>query len=94
MAGIHIGGSTSLAFVKEGLTEEKGPQQFMPSNDKAYAEGRKANHDGAAENTNPFGADVGAAALINQVDAWNCWDRGWILWDVAGFQEETAYVDP
>ena len=70
-------------------------EHFMPKNDSAYAEGRKAARDGALQTANPHGADEAASLKINQQAAWNCWDNGWVTIDgpFVGFQEETAVVD-
>ena len=93
MAGKHTGGSESLAAF---ISLTPAPQHFMPKNDKAYAEGRAAFVAGAAQADNPHGANQAAAELINQLDAWICWDNAWLILDapITGFQLETATVDP
>ena len=94
MAGKHVAGSTTLSFKKDGTDGGALPytQKFMPSNDRSYAEGRQARFDGLVITDNPFGADEAAAILINQQDAWICWEHGFTIATFAEFQFETAYA--
>ena len=99
MAGKHLGGSNTLAaFIDSKFADNEISHQFMPKNDSAYAEGRTAAAAGAAQTDNPHGLDHDAALLINQGDAWFCWDNGFDLragaGQTPGFQLETATVDP
>ena len=91
MAGKHVGGSDTLAVARGDTAPFV--ELFMPKNDIAYAEGRLGAKLGGDATDNPHGVDVDAADLINQRDAWECWNNGFTAFAFGGFQEETAVVD-